>query len=68
MFIMDPQSEILKPHQSTHRKNWVYAIPDLAMAASFLVRAGDFHFGNGVELVTSAFFITCFRPTLHSMS
>lgn len=41
--------KILKPHQSTHGKNWVYATPDLAIAASFLIGAGDFVFGIGLD-------------------
>ena len=45
----DQTLKILKSSTSTHGKKWVYATPDLAVAASFLVRAGDFHFGIGLD-------------------
>ncbi len=28
---------VLRPHESTHEKNWVYASPDPVIAASFLI-------------------------------
>ena len=40
-------SKVLKPHKSTHRKDWVYAAPDPAIAYSFISKGGDYIIWKG---------------------
>jgi hypothetical protein len=61
----------LKPLPSTQGKNWVIAMPDMAIAAGFIVNAGDFNFcwsidDDGIFSITERYkgaFDLCKRAT-----
>lgn len=48
-----PNLKIIKPHKSTHKKEWVYATPSKALATIFLSKNGsDLNYslgGNGLD-------------------